>query len=41
LMDEVNVFSPWLPKNKEILETIKKRTFTSKIEKGVFKVSKI
>jgi len=41
LMDEVNVSNPWLPKNKGILGTIKKRTFTSKIEKGVFKVSKI
>ncbi|MBU2036450.1 isoleucine--tRNA ligase [Patescibacteria group bacterium] len=41
LNDKVDVFNTWLPENKEILEAIKKKTFTSKLKKGTFKVSKI
>ncbi len=41
LNDEITVFSPWLPKNSEVLETIKKKTFSSNLNKGSFKVSKV
>jgi len=41
LNDEIIVFSPWLPKNSEVLETIKKKTFSSGLNKGSFKVSKV
>ena len=41
LNDMVDVISPWLPENKEVLETIKKKTFASNIKKGSFKVSKV
>ena len=41
LNDMVNVVSPWLPKNKEVLETIKKKTFASDIKEGSFKVLKV
>jgi isoleucyl-tRNA synthetase len=41
LNDMVDVVSPWLPENKEILDTIKKKTFASNIKKGSFKVLKV
>jgi len=41
LTDKIDVFSPWLPKSEEILVSIKKKTFASRIENGEFKVIKI
>ena len=41
LNDMVEVFSSWLPENKDVLETIKKKTFASGLKKGSFKVTKI
>lgn len=41
LQDRVEVCSLWVPKNKDILESIKRKTFSSGIIRGQFKVKKI
>ena len=41
LQDKVEVYNLWVPKNKDILESIKRKTFSSGIIKGQFKVKKI
>jgi len=41
LQNRVIVYNSWIPKNKKILSNIMKKTFSSKILEGEFKVDKI
>ena len=41
LTQKVQVFSPWLPMNKELIQRLKNKTVIAKLEKGAFKVEKV
>ncbi len=40
LTQKINVYTPWLPKNKDLVEKIKKKTLTEDLREGEFKVEK-
>jgi len=40
LTQRIRVTSPWLPKSKEVIQKVVRKTLTKKLEKGKFKVSK-